>query len=162
MTAASLLIGTLWLAPSYMLHTAMHEGSHAAVAVAGGAEVSVDLLPTRRSDGGWDLARTYHSGLSSPGWYAAVSLAPAVTSSLWMIGAAIAFKHTRAEWLRTILAVEMASALIDLGNWSRSAWQPYGDAHSLGSTLGWSPTQTKLITLAMPLVTLGIVWLILR
>jgi hypothetical protein len=58
-TLEFLIAALLWTPPSILLHTTIHEGSHALVAVAKGARITgFNVLPFREMNGfTWDVSR---------------------------------------------------------------------------------------------------------
>lgn len=142
---AALVAALLWIAPSFGLHIAVHEGSHALAAIAVGAQVT-DFKPYPHMSeyhGKMVWGSMSFKGNLNPGQLALIAIAPFVVEAAWsLIAAHLSSTLPKDHWLRGILLVESAAALIDMTNWSLDPWKrnnQSSDAMEFGYNTGIEP-----------------------
>ncbi len=128
----ALLFSLLWIAPSFVLHDALHEGSHAAaIALQGGHVTKLSLLPHVEKG---ELVFAEVQALQLPDKaYPMTAIAPVIVESIWLAGATWAFFNTNNQIAKGILRTEMLAALLDIFVWGLGAWtmSPTSDASQM-------------------------------
>jgi hypothetical protein len=128
-TLEFLIAALLWTPPSILLHTTIHEGSHALVAVAKGARITgFNVLPFRENERFY-MGRVTFDRSFDEGQMRSISMAPFWAESIWLIGSSIGLRHAKADWLKAILVVEVVASLVDLTAWALSSRWEGGDLY---------------------------------